>query len=211
MSIPSKQSRLRLVVLAAIGGMCVLAALIAWAPSGPTDQHETALGAPAEAPVAREASPTPPEEVVDEAPPPPRCESDTDCVAVDVSCGGRSAQHRDRADEVRERYRRMAVISSCGRVPWAPPEEVAAYCREGVCSLDRIIWPDFRRCESEGAGCVVIDDPCSPRLAVRADVARAARRAVDTAERRRQCEGRRATLAEPHRTRPSTCLRGFCR
>ena len=135
----------------------------------------------------------------------PRCSSDSDCVAVDVFCGGRSAEHRDVADEVHERYSREAMISNCERVPWAPPEQVQAFCVESICSLRVVRWPDWAACE-DGDECAVVEDPCLGSTAVLASHLEDARATLGADERRDMCAHR----GRPIQFESARCQRGFC-
>ncbi len=152
----------------------------------------------------------------EEEPAPPRCSTDSDCVAVDVFCGGRSAEHRDVADEVQRGYERQAAVSNCGRARWAVPEVAEAYCVEGGCGLRILYWSDKAECEGETA-CVALRDPCLGEVAVTEANAAAVAEAMVESERIASCANRQRAVGlevgstETTTSKTASCRAGFCR
>ncbi len=152
----------------------------------------------------------------EEEPVRPRCSSDADCVAVDVFCGGRSAEHRDVADEVRRGYADQAAISNCGRARWAVAERAEAYCVEGGCGLRILYWSDKAECEGETA-CVALRDPCLDEVAVTEANAAAATQAMLEPERLASCANRQRAMGlevgstDTTTSKTASCRSGFCR
>lgn len=147
----------------------------------------------------------------------PPCDSDGDCVVVDVACGGRSAEHRDIANDVEDYYARNS--GSC-RQEHQPA--LAAYCLNKQCSLDEVPWPGVREC-ARAEDCTYMNTACFGRLAVHKDQLDEANTQVNTPERVKRCAQEGETpqgtgwlteaLGDNADGAPSApvCHRGYCR
>ncbi len=139
---------------------------------------------------------------------PPRCAADSECVALDVFCGGRSAEHVDVADEVLRFYIARSAVSNCEVVPWAVAEHLEPHCSDGACQLRILQWADHAGCEGDDA-CTVLRDPCLGRVAVEQSEAQVVVEEMLEPERLASCASRQPGMEVGSPS--ASCRNGYCR